>query len=170
MIDFIKIGFNIQKESEVFVSAQKRFEDVTITYQIHSEKTDSPIITTFVTSDSIVIKKITYLINSLYKFYSEDSKLKGNYHYDFMYKNLCFAINRIIKQLPFLKSSEPTQLEFGFDFEKPIYVQKMKNKTALLFKGGFSKMAYQPLVINEVNKKQKCSNMSLKINLKSALV
>lgn len=167
MLDFVKIGFNIEKESEVFISTQRRFEDVTITYQ---EKIGSPIITTFVTSDSVVIGKITYLINSLYKFYSEEHKLKGNYHYDFTYKNLCFSIDKIIEQLPFLKSSELTQLEFGFDFENPIYVKTMKIKTDLLFKDGYSMMSYQPLVVDQANKEHKCSNMSLKINLKPAMV
>lgn len=172
MLDFIKIGFNIQKESEVFISAQKRFEDVTITYQIHSEKIDSPIITTFVTSDSVVIEKITYLINSLYKFYSEEHKLKGNYHYDFTYKNLCFAIDRIIEQLPFLKSSEMIQLEFGFDFENPIYTNNIEKKTTSIFKDRYSMLttSYQPLGITAANKGEKCSNMSLKINLKPAIV
>ncbi|UFH36072.1 hypothetical protein [Flavobacterium acetivorans] len=173
MLDFIRIGLRIQKESEVFISAQRRFEDVKITYQIHSEKIDSPIMTTFVTSDSVVIEKITYLINSLYKFYSEEHKLKGNYHYDFTYKNLCVAIDRIIEQLPFLKSSELALLEFGFDFENPIYANNIEKKTASIFKGRYSMLttSYQPLGINdEASKEKKCSNMSLKINLKPVIV
>jgi hypothetical protein len=165
MIDFMKIGFNIQEATEAFISAQRRFEDVTITYQVQDSTT-----TTFITSDSIVVQKVIYLTNSLYKYYSEEHKLKGNYHYDFTYENLCFAIDRIIEQLPFLKSSELTQLEFGFDFENPIYVKNMKIKTALLFKGGCSMSSYQSSVVGQVNKEQKCSNMSLKINLKQVMV
>lgn len=165
MLDFIKIGFNTPKKTEVLISAQRRFEDVTITYQIQDSTT-----TTFITSDSIVVQKVIYLTNSLYKYYSEENKLKGNYHYDFTYENLCFAIDRIIEQLPFLKSSELTQLEFGFDFENPIYVKNMNIKTTLLFKGACCTRRYQTLVVDEVIKEQKCSNISLKINLKPAIV
>ena len=167
MLDFIKIGFNTPKETEVFISAKRRFEDVTITYKIQDSTS-----TTFMTSDSIVVQKVTYLTNSLYKYYSEEHILKGNYHYDFTYENLCFALDRIIEELPFLKSSECTQLEFGFDFENPIYANNIKKKTASIFKGRYSMLttSYQPLGVNVANKGEKCSNMSLKINLKPAMV
>jgi hypothetical protein len=166
MIDFIRIGFNTKNKSKVFISAQRRFEDVALSYEILSGKKNCPITTKFVNKDLLITKNIYNLMNSLYKFYSGGYVMEDNSPFNFTYENLCCALDSLVAQFPFLERTQMAQLEFGFNFENPNDIELINKKTTLLFKGGYSSLrtTLLPTAKGQIDNKNKCSDMAVKIN------
>lgn len=165
MIDFIRIGFNTKNESKVFISAQGRFEYVTLSYEVYSEKEECFVETKFVNSDLLVTENINKLMSSLYKFYNEKSSIIENLNSN---GNLYCALDNVVEQFPFLERTEMAELEFGFNFENPNSTEIIKKKTILLFMGSYSSLSTTLLPSSKGQKdnKDKCSDMTVKIKFK----
>lgn len=172
MLDFIKIGFNIQEATEVFISAQRQSEDDALSYEIFSKTDDCLIATKLVNSDLLVKENINNLMNSLYKFYSVGDIVEDNSLYNFTIENLYCALGTIVVQFPFLETTQISQLEYGFNFENPISTLSTLCNTYLLFKGNYFSYSHSNRLtqIGQIEDEFRCTYISIKINVKFSTI
>lgn len=135
MIDFIRVRFNYKKDVEDYIATKGNFDEVTMSYEIHSETKKFPMRTKYVNMDLVVTEHTAYMKNSLHKF--SNCKIEGKDHNynDFTYGNLSLVINELTQKLHFLEDSRITQLEFGFNIETDIPAEKIIKNSVFLYRG-----------------------------------